>query len=149
MSADFIQASDSITKFFWEFWRANTPALNGGNPVAVAWPGVAEPAPPDGDKPWARFNLTHFTASQQTLAPPGERTFNRGGIINVQVFAPLTSEGGLSLLKQLATIAKNSFEGKATTDDVWFRNVRIQEIGATKNWYQFNVIAEFTYDEIK
>ena len=149
MTATFDEASDAMASQFWEAWKAATPDLNDGNVIQVRWPGVAEAEPPAGNVPWARFTINHFDSAQQTLAPSPDRVFNRAGIITVQIFAPLNAEGGLLLLRQLCTIAKNAYEGISTSNGIWFRNVRIQEVGATKNWYQHNVLAEFTYDEIK
>ena len=73
----------------------------------------------------------------------------RLGLVSVQSFSPLSEGGGLSLAQKSAIIARDTFEGVGTASGIWFRNVRIQEIGATGTWYQMNIIADFEYDEIR
>jgi hypothetical protein len=149
MTAVFNIARDAIARIFWEAWKTNTPALNGGDVPPVFWPGVIEPSPPPVKEAWARYTIQHFTGTQDTLGGAGSRLFNRTGLVTIQVFIPLKKEGNLALLEQLAMVAKDAFEGNSTSEGVWFRNARIQEVGASGNVYQFNVLAEFTYDELK
>jgi hypothetical protein len=58
---------------------------------------------------------------------------------------------GVTLAKRLGKIAVNAFEGKVAgpADDIWFRNVRMNEAGPPDKWFQVNVVAEFLYDTIK
>jgi hypothetical protein len=66
----------------------------------------------------------------------------------VQIFT-FYGKGG-SLSDDLATIAKNAFEGVTTSPGrVIFRDVRSQEIGQEGQWFQTNVLADFEYDEIR
>lgn len=149
MTATFDIARDALASQFYNFWLAETPDLNDGTVVPVFWPGVVEPEPPPQTSPWARYIVNHVTGQQATLAAVGSRLFNRTGLVTIQIFSPINQEGGLDKLQQLAMIAKDAFEGKSTEENIWFRNVRIQEIGASGNLYQFNVLAEFDYDELK
>lgn len=105
-----------------------------------------------GDKPtrgaWARVSIRHNRGEQETLAGPiGNRMFFRDGLITVEVYTP--QGDGLSKADELAKICADAFEGKSTPNGVWFRRVRIREIGPDQAWYQVNVIAEFTYSEVK
>lgn len=145
----FDSARDEILGLFKTDWDANTPAANGGQVPTVRWPGVDAGSPPPSDGPWARIVVRHATSRQSTFGETGNRRFTRPGLVTVQVFTPLTAGGGLSLAEKLAIIARNAFEGRGTASGIWFRNVRIQEIGEDGTWYQMNVLAEFQYDELR
>ena len=145
----FESARDEILGLFRAHWVAQTPALNGGQPIRVEWPGVDAGGPPPADKPWARIALRHTTSRQSTFGPAGGRRFTRPGLVTVQIFAPLSAGQGLSLAEKCAIIARDAFEGRGTASGIWFRNARIQEIGRTGAWQQFNTVVEFQYDELR
>lgn len=145
----FTEARDEILGLLKTAWDAGTPALNSGQVVRMEWPGVVQPTAPPADAPYARPAIRHGRGAQRTLGTVGNRRFTRIGLVTVQVFAPISRGGGLSLAESLGIIARDAFEGVGTASGIWFRNVRIQEIGADDIWQQFNVIAEFEYDEIK
>lgn len=143
----FDSARDEMSGLFQTDWSAKTPALNGGKAIRVEWQGVDKKTPPPGDQPYARFFIKHSPSTQATFGKVGERRYTRTGLITVQVFAPLSKGGGLSLAEKLGIIARDAFEGRGTDSGIWFRNARIQEIGPSESWYQFNVVVEFQYDE--
>jgi len=145
----FETARDEILGLFRTHWNAQTPALNAGQPIRVEWPGVDSQSAPDPDKPYARITVRHATSRQLTLAPPGQRRFLRPGLVTIQTFAPVSAGGGLSLAEKLGIIARDAFEGRGTASGIWFRNARIQEIGRTGAWQQFNTVVEFQYDELR
>lgn len=147
MAADINTAYDEILGAFRTAWEANAGAFNGGTPPEVRYDGVGDPGPPDSDDPWARVQIRHLTGTQASLAgADAKRRFERAGIITIQVFWPL-SQAALSNARSLADVAREAFEGKATVSHVWFRNVRVQEVGADGSWYQVNILADFEYDE--
>lgn len=147
MSATFETAVDEMSKLFWEAWEPT------GNPVH--WPGVAFNVPgtdnsfiPPQDSPWARFAVLHATGGQRSLTGLGnKKKWGREGTLWVQIFVPIGS--GLSTAYQLAKIVTDAYEGVSTPSCVWFRNARINEVGATGGYEQLNVRVDFTYDEIK
>jgi hypothetical protein len=100
------------------------------------------------DRPWARCTIRHSTGGQRTLGGPGGRRFRQFGIVIVQVFAPWRAGRGATLTHLLAQVAKDAYEG-VSTRDVWFRNVRLSEVGHSGPWYQVNVVADFEWDEMK
>ncbi len=110
---------------------------------------------PDEDKdkpatqtPWAQVVIRHAGGGQRTLSGnSNSRMFNRIGIAIIMVFTPIGN--GLQESYQLAKVLTDAFEGKSTPGGMWFREVRIDEIGRSGTYQQLNVIAEFTYDEIK
>jgi len=145
----FDSARDEMQALFNDYWKAQTPAVNGGVVPRIEWQGVdpMDPAPPA--EPFARYFLKHVAGKQTTFGPTGQRRFNRPGLITVQVFAPLSKGQGLSLAEKLGIIARDSYEGRGTASGIWFRNARIQEIGPSKAHYQFNMIVEFRYDDMR
>ncbi len=101
------------------------------------------------DRPWARVSVQHNVSPQRTFGEPGNRRFERLGIVIVQVFTPMSIEQSVTLAEDLGIIARDAFEGRTTPGGVWFRNARLQEVGPDDPWWQLNVSAEFTYDELK
>lgn len=93
---------------------------------------------------WVSINLA--TTAQTTLGGQGKRSFNRVGLITVQIY---TQAGkGLSEAHQLAKLAADAYEGKSS-GGIWFRNVRVNEIGRDGEFFMTNVLIDFNYDEIK
>jgi hypothetical protein len=152
MSADLPtleSARDEIQDLFWAAWKAKTPALNNGEVVKVFWPKQVSEAP-DVSKPFARVQVVHQTGAQATLGTKNNRRFDRAGFVVIEIFTPVSTEWGLSFDMNLAIIARDAFEGVGTDSGIWFRNVRVQEIGADGNGcWQTNVTADFTYDEVR
>lgn len=147
------EARDDIYTAFKTVWDAQAGVANGGEVPEVRWDGVqktATPEEPPADKPWARVKVMHMTGGQITLGAVGNRRFLRAGTVFVQVFVPYTRGQGLSLGDQLVMIARAAFEGRArTAQGVTFRNARSREVGPTRSWYQYNVMSDFEYEEIK
>lgn len=147
MAADMNTAYDEILAAFKTAWDAGAGAYNGGTIPEVRYDGVGDPGPPEGEDPWARVTVRHVTGTQASLAAiGGSRRFQRTGIIMVQVFWPL-SQAELSNARSLAEVARSAYEGQETSSHVWFRNVRVNEVGPDGPWYQVNVLADFEYDE--
>lgn len=98
--------------------------------------------------PWAVVTLRHTAGRQSTLSSDvGNRRFSRTGTLTVQIF---TSAGkGLQESYDLAKVVSDAFEGSYTPGGVWFRNLTLREVGRDGEFFQVNVITEFTYDEIK
>lgn len=140
----FETARDAMYGVVKTAWDANAAAIAGYVPT-IYYDGVGTSSDPDPDEHWAEANIRHTTGTQATLS---RRRFEKRGIITVSVFANLTVAGGLREGELLAAVAKEALEGVDTPEGVWFRNTRIQEVGASKTWYQFNVISEFVYDEV-
>jgi len=96
---------------------------------------------------WAMVLIRHASGGQKTLGGVGSRTFERVGAIIVTINTPSTS--GLSQGYQLAKLVADAYEGISSPNGVWFREVRINESGREGTFNQFNVIIDFSYDEIK
>ena len=131
-------------------WLANPTSA----PIPRIWEGVTSDSNnQDGDlqrhQGYIRSRVQHSTGGQSTLSNVNNRrTFENTGFITVQVFTKVGNN--LSLNGNLVDIVKTAYETtQATPSNIWFRNVRSNEIGTTGIWYQTNVIADFVYDQIK
>jgi hypothetical protein len=139
-------ARDDILSLFYSAWNAGPPSQG----IAVVYDDTMGSTPKDGQPalPWARAVVKHLNGGQASLANfNGTSRYRRAGIFTVQVFTPYG--GGLSLSDTLVSVIVNAFEGKASTNGVWFRQVRINEVGQDGLWYQTNVLINFEYDEVK
>lgn len=142
MSLTFRQARDEINKQFTDAWKLANPTF------PIVYDDFGPVTVPKTALPWARLSMRHNRGEQETLAAPlGNRLFLRDGLVTVQVFAP--SGEGLTRAYDLAKVAADAFEGKATPGGVWFRSVRLREVGPDGNWFQVNIIADFQYNEAK
>ena len=137
------EAIDEICAIFKAAWDAT------GYGERVKYDNISKKSlPPDGEIPWARVTLRHATSAQASLAGEvGTRRFRRTGVLTVQVFEPIGS--GLSGTTDLPKIVQESYEGVVSTGGVWFRNVRINEVGPDGDFFQTNVVIDFEYDEIR
>jgi len=100
------------------------------------------------EEPWSVVTLNHASGFQATLSgADGSRTFARLGFLTVQIFTP--NGKGLQDAYDLAKVVSDAFEGISTPGGVWFRNVRLNEVGRDGEFFQLNVIVEFRYDEVK
>jgi len=104
---------------------------------------------PSGQVSWARVSVRHGDANQDAVSGGvSNRRYERSGILTVQIFIP-NGEGGLSAGYALGKVLTDAFEGIATPRQVWFRNVRVNEVGPDDEWFQFNFLADFTYTEVR
>lgn len=143
------EARDEINTLFWDAWRTEAPKACDGEVPDVLWEAGERVGEPRSDKPWARVSIHHNDSLQRTFGGEGDRRFERLGLVSVQVFVPTSIEQGTELLEALADIGRNAYEGKATSCGAWFRNVRFQEFQPSEPWLRMDVVAEFTYDELK
>lgn len=139
MTATYAQARDDILTMVKTVW--DTTGLT------MVYDDVAG-EPPAGATSWARSTIRHNEGRQTTLADAeGKKRFERTGLLIVQIFTP--SGEGLSSADDLAKVISDAFEGQTSPRGVWFKNVRVNEVGPSGNWYQVNVVVEFQYDEVK
>lgn len=102
---------------------------------------------PDEESPWARALVRHLTGRQASLAGEGgARRWRETGIVLVQVFAPV-GDGSVRVYN-LAQLIKNAYRD-AKNLDVWFRNTRMKEVGASGGFEQVNVTTDFIYDDVR
>lgn len=138
MTATFDQATDEILAVFKTAWDAT-------GHIAV-YENV-EGAKPTAQDPWARPTINHGTGNETLGGAGGVKRYDRTGILTIQVFIP--NGQGLSPGNALGKILADAFEGVATPSQVWFRNFRFLNIGPAGEWFQFNAVVDFAYDEVK
>lgn len=97
--------------------------------------------------PWATVIIRHAAGQQDTLGGHGHRSFLRLGVLIVTINTP--SGSGLSEAYALAKVVADAYEGASSPNGVWFRNVRINELGRDGTFYQTNVLVDFEYTETK
>lgn len=129
-------ARDAILALFKAAWDAQA------TPPTVYYDDVV--GDPPGDEAYAVVQVRHNTSGQATFGTTGNRKFDRTGLVTVQIFTPYG--GGMVQADALAQVAQDAFEGKsADSGAIWFREVRVQEIGQDGEWFQTNVTATFEY----
>jgi hypothetical protein len=139
MSLSYDAARDLILAVFKAAWDVT------GFPVV--YDDVAANVP-DSNTVWARVTLRHATGGRASLSGPinGCVRYNRTGVVIIQVFAPVG--GGMKAAYDAAKVVSDAFEDSSDLA-VWFRNVRINEIGVRGACEQINVLADFTYDDMR
>ena len=143
-------ARDEVFGLFKTYWDANAkyPLVTGTIPE-IRYEGTVKPDKPASDACWCRISMVHMAGSQLTFGKLGGRRFERRGTIYVQIFVPVKGGEGLSASEALGIVARDAFEGKSTASGVWFRDVHVEDLGIDGSWEATNVLASFSYDEIK
>ena len=136
MTVNFSQARDEILTLFRTAWLADPTAAV----IPLFYWDVRHNSPKS--DPFARVTVRHTIGNNDGIT---NRRFTREGIITVQIFTMFGE--GLSSSDVLSKVAADAFQGKSTPGGVWFRNVRLNEVGQDGEFFQVNVLADFTYDE--
>jgi hypothetical protein len=145
--AGYREAVDEILTRFGTEWAASAAAAISAATAPQIVYEDDEDGSPDREGPFVRITVQHADGSQRTLGETGNRQFEHEGIAFVQVFAPIRASGSMDVAQRLAEVAVAAFEGKRTAS-VWFRNVRINEIGRSGPFFQINVAADFQWSQV-
>lgn len=115
----------------------------------------AELGTPDPSKYWLRFSMQSVASPQRGYQSPDgpsgrdRRVFESIGLVFVQVFAPMSEKATASAIgRALAVLAQAIYRGEETPSGVAFFNVRINDIPNDGKWYRYNVVAEYSFDEL-
>lgn len=144
MPCTFSEARDYMLSVFKAAWDTT------GNPAV--YEGVARTPDTEGNIPdapvWARATIRHADGFQSSLTGPLEvfKKFENIGVVIVQVFARIGD--GASAAYDAAQLVATAYRVSRNLP-VWFRNVRINEIGTKGEFHQINVIADFTYETVE
>lgn len=131
-----LEARDTMFSVFCAAW---------GNSGPVGFPLLPFTAP-KGRQAYATLTIRHGNGGQGSLGGElGQRRFDRSGILRVQIFAPIGD--GMVSAYQKAQIVANAFEDAKL--NVWFRNTRIREMGASGASEQVDVLTDFFYEEVR
>jgi len=122
-------------------------ALLGYQPTVI-YQGVENASVMPTNKIWVRLSQQTVIEEQATLAGNDlKRRYTSDGLIFAQMFIPKTT-GDYTNGVKIAEYIKNAFRGKQTSNCMWFRNVRIQELNPEEAWFRINVVSEYQYDQI-
>lgn len=138
MSLTYKQANDDILALLKAAWDTTGHKM--------FWEEIRDDRETD-QSPWAMVIVRHAAGQQDTLGGKGHRQFLRIGSIVVTINTP--SSSGLSEGYNLAKVVADAYEGVASPNGVWFRNIRINELGREGTFFQTNVIVDFEYYETK
>ena len=100
-----------------------------------------------GNTPFATVVVKHTDGRTASLGGVGHRNFLREGMLMVALYFPAGK--GLSEAYAGAKIVADAYEGKSSENNVWFRNVRINEQGVMGRFFQIDVLVDFEYYETK
>lgn len=102
--------------------------------------------PPTSDVVWARVNVLHNIGRQGSLTGGlGTVMYDRLGTLWVQVFSP-AGDGGKAGY-DAAQLLVNAYQ--AARGSVWYRNIRMNEMGADGAFQRFDVKADFEYTDVR
>lgn len=147
------EAIDAMFALFNDAWVDGAGALAETTLVPdIRWPGVEEPEIPPVDSFWCRVSTQQvsepLTSFKSGVAPTENKRYSAVGLLFVQIFCPMSDSRAMEKGRLLAELARDAFRGKQTANDVWFRNARIQNLPPEDRFYRFNIVVEYTYDDI-
>lgn len=144
MSCSVNEARDYILGVFKAAWDPTAfPAI---------YPNSANDPDDGGDTPsanvWARATIRHADGFQSSLTGPLEniKRHTRIGVVTIQIFGKVGD--GSTAAYDAAQIVLNAYE-KSSGIPVWFRRVRLNEVGTRGPFEQINILADFTYDDVR
>ena len=137
MSLTFDQARDQM----FEVAKAACDSI----PIPLIYTDI--PADTPSAPVWARVILRHADGRQSSLTGPinGCQRFTNVGTVFVQVFGAVGD--GSKAAYDAAQILATAF--RKAQKEVWFRNVRANEVGTKGAFEQINVLADFSYDDVR
>jgi hypothetical protein len=129
-------ATEAITQRFIANWDAVSTPFTLDNENFTA---------PD-STPWIRMTIRFTVAGQYTLGQPGNRKWQRKGLIIGNIFVP--ANGGRQKADQLAQTFKDIFEGNHF-GPIEAYDANVKELGTDGLWFQVAVQVDFNYNELK
>jgi hypothetical protein len=138
------QARDAIADTINSAWLASGVT----SAYELQWDNV-KADPPGEDSagnalPWGRVTVRHLISPQETIGGPECSKFLTEGLVTVQVFTP--SGDGHVLGDQIVEVLKAALRN-VSVGNLWFFDVRVNEIGQDGPWFNQNVVAGFRYQE--
>lgn len=137
-------ARDAIADTINDAWLASGVT----SAIELQWDNVkADPVGEDSDGnalPFGRVTVRHFTSTQETLGGVGSRKHQTEGAVTIQVFTPVGD--GHVLADSIVEVLKAALRN-VRVGDLWFFDVRVNEIGQDRGWFNQNVVAGFRYAE--
>ena len=97
---------------------------------------------------WLRATIRHGDGFQSSLTGPLEakKRHTQEGVVIIQIFAE-SGDGGKAAY-DAAQIVSTALK-KSRDIPVWFRRVRINNVDSKGPYDQINVLADFSYDDVR
>ena len=130
------EAKEAILTRFIAEWASLTP-FNFDN----------ENFKPPVDEAYVSVFIQNRSSDQDTLGKKTTRKFLRKGVVMGIIYT--LPDKGTQLSNQLSQKIMDIFEGERLSDDLWFDEVDIRELGTGDKFYMVEYEANFTYEQIK
>ena len=144
---NYSQAVSEINKIFNDKWIAESSAIGTYIPE-IRWNGIEKLDKPDPSKFWLYHSVYNVTDEQKTLSNNvvGGKRYQSEGVILIQLFCPKSILNSKDKGRKLASIARNAY--RSVQSEVDFKNATIKDIDPEELYYRFNVIVDYSFDEI-
>ena len=154
MSTTYQSARKSIFSLIDTKWQAKAPAIVGGAAPEIRYQGAEKAEKPAASAYWMRAGTQTATTRQTAYIDPeapgqSPPEFTTDGVVILQLFAPMTGPGSYAKGELLAEAAQCMFMATQTSEGVWFRNPRINELENDGTWYRWNIIADFQFNQVR
>lgn len=144
------EARDEMYAFFRTHFNLVAAGIVGYVPQVVYRNNEPTGKPPS-DKFWLRVSIQTVQAPQtafgENCGSIGKRRYTESGLFFIQLFAPKSLNGSDEVLSKFAKALRDGYRGKTTTNGIWFRNARVNELTPEELFYRSNVVTEFEYDD--
>jgi len=110
-----------------------------GKSLTVEWPD--QPFEKPNSTAYAKASMRHATGRQAALTPVGQKLWESAGVASVTFYCPIASGlvNGYTLAQDMISALRTSNAA------VWFRNVRIRELGSEGGYNLTQVLWDFEY----
>lgn len=153
MSVTDSEASDYINAVVNDAWKnaAAQTAIENDTLGEVEWKGKVVVQKSGGF--WSRVSQQIVSQPQRSLADEttlgaNKKRYETHGTVTVQVFAPTETRNSFRKGFKLAQYLRDAFRKAGQGGEVWFQHSRLNGGSNRGNEYQWNVVAEFSYDTI-
>lgn len=145
MTTTYLKAIDDIFTEFKAVWDLSDSIV--GYIPEVLWPGVEFNQKPENSKFWCRVGQTTVGSPQISFNSDTGRRFTTYGLFLLQLFCPKNIPNSITLGRALANSVVTGLRAKKTPNGIWIKNPMINELPNDENYYRFNVISEYEFDE--
>lgn len=134
---------DTLDRFLAKWVTTGHPAIYQDVPLDTA----AQACIDTGTEAWARITYKPNLRTQTSIAGPTKAKYTAEGLVIIEIYTP-TGDGGQQD-RTLCALVETAYEGVSTANGVWYRNTRSESIGPDGPWWHSNVIAQWSYDQVR
>lgn len=142
-----ITAKDELYKFVHDRFAAYLATNN--VTCEIRWQGKLEAA--NVSNVWVRFSMQQVLSTLKAYAEKNDesddRVYETSGLFFAQVNIAMSEADSFRRGDLLATALVGICRDADTPSGLWLRNVRFNELPSDGQFYKWNVIAEYEYDE--